>query len=183
MFEQFRFRAEGVNAEVHRVRTVKETLGFILGFLQKEGVADLPGSYAVWADCGLFRGIDLRPLREIDGLKFEFDRETAAGAKIGISQADWCLADTGTVVQDSTAIGQRLVSSLTAIHIAIAATSSILPDLPTLLEKIDPEKSGYIAMITGPSRTADIERVLTIGVHGPERLLIVFCDELGGEAA
>jgi L-lactate dehydrogenase complex protein LldG len=35
-------------------------------------------------------------------------------------------------------------------------------------------------MITGPSRTADIERVLTIGVHGPERLVIVFVDELGG---
>jgi L-lactate dehydrogenase complex protein LldG len=35
-------------------------------------------------------------------------------------------------------------------------------------------------MITGPSRTADIERVLTIGVHGPERLVIIFVDELGG---
>jgi L-lactate dehydrogenase complex protein LldG len=39
---------------------------------------------------------------------------------------------------------------------------------------------GYIAFITGPSRTADIERVLTIGVHGPQRLIIVAVDELGG---
>ena len=42
----------------------------------------------------------------------------------------------------------------------------------------DPKSAHYIAMITGPSRTADIERVLTIGVHGPERLVIVFIDQL-----
>ena len=38
---------------------------------------------------------------------------------------------------------------------------------------------NYIAMITGPSRTADIERVLTIGVHGPKRLIIILVDDLG----
>jgi L-lactate dehydrogenase complex protein LldG len=52
--------------------------------------------------------------------------------------------------------------------------------MPDMLTRINPRESAYIAMITGPSRTADIERVLTIGVHGPERLVIVFCDELGG---
>ena len=43
----------------------------------------------------------------------------------------------------------------------------------------DPNRMGYLSMITGPSRTADIERVLTIGVHGPVRLIIIFVDELG----
>jgi L-lactate dehydrogenase complex protein LldG len=52
--------------------------------------------------------------------------------------------------------------------------------MPTLLTRLRPEVSGYIAMITGPSRTADIERVLTIGVHGPDRLIIVCVDELEG---
>jgi hypothetical protein len=52
--------------------------------------------------------------------------------------------------------------------------------MPTLLGKVHPEDCAYLAMITGPSRTADIERVLTIGVHGPERLVIVFVDEMGG---
>ena len=63
---------------------------------------------------------------------------------------------------------------------ALIATDRVLADLPALLTKVNPHKSGYIAMITGPSRTADIERVLTIGVHGPERLIIVFVDEPGG---
>jgi L-lactate dehydrogenase complex protein LldG len=66
------------------------------------------------------------------------------------------------------------------MHIALVATDGLLADLPSLLTKINPKECGYISMITGPSRTADIERVLTIGVHGPERLIIIFVDELGG---
>ena len=177
MYEQFKTRAEGVSAEVHRFATKDAAQEFLIPFLEQEGVADTPGSYAVWAVCPFLIGLDLK----IPGLKFEVTRELSADARFGISQVSWALADTGTLVQDSTAIEQRLVSSLPTIHIALVPTSGILPDMPTLLTRIHPKDSGYIAMITGPSRTADIERVLTIGVHGPERLVIIFVDELGGD--
>jgi len=180
MYDQFKVRAEGVSAEVYRFVTRSEALDFITGFLEKEGVADRHGCYALWAACPFMEGIDRRPLQEIAGLKFEVTQEMAAVAKIGISQLDWALADTGTLAGDSSAIDGRLVSTLTDIHVALVPTSGILPDMPTLLTRLHPDASGYIAMITGPSRTADIERVLTIGVHGPSRLVIVFCDELGG---
>lgn len=180
MYEQFKAKAEGVSAVVHRYGTKSDAVDFIASFLKHEGVADAPQSYALWADSPFLDGIDRQALREIDGLKFEVTRELAAEAKIGISQMEWALADTGTLVQDSSAIEQRLVSSLTSIHIALVPTSGLLPDMPTLLTRIHPDDSAYIAMITGASRTADIERVLTIGVHGPERLIIVFVDELGG---
>ena len=107
--------------------------------------------------------------------------ELAAEARFGISQMEWALADTGSLAQNSTAIEQRLVSSLPSIHIALVPTNGILPDMPTLLSRVKPKDCAYLAMITGPSRTADIERVLTIGVHGPDRLVIVFVDELGGD--
>ena len=119
-------------------------------------------------------------LEGVAGVKFEVSREAAAAARFGVSQMDWALADTGTLVQDATAIDKRLVSTLPTIHIAFLPVASILADMPTWLAAIRPEELGYIAMITGPSRTADIERVLTIGVHGPERLVIVAIDDLGG---
>ncbi len=180
MYEQFKVRAEGVSAEVYRFGTKAAALGFVVQFLVREGVGDAPGSYALWADCPFLDGVDRKELSGVAGLKFEVTRALAADARFGISQLEWALADTGTLVQDSTAIEQRLVSSLAAIHIALVPTAGLLADLPTLLTRISPRKSAYIAMITGASRTADIERVLTIGVHGPERLIIVFVDELGG---
>lgn len=180
MYQQFKTRAEGVSAEVYRFITKDAALDFILQFLQNEGLADEPHACALWADCSFLKGINRQPLEKIAGLKFEITRELAADARFGISQMEWALADTGSLAQNSTAIEQRLVSSLATIHIALVPTSGILPDMPALLSRVNPKECAYLAMITGPSRTADIERVLTIGVHGPERLVIVFVDELGG---
>jgi L-lactate utilization protein LutC len=108
------------------------------------------------------------------------DRTIAKEAHDGVTSNDYGLANTGSLVGDQTDIMQRLASSLSWIHIAIVATGNILADMPSLMTKMTPKESGYIAFITGPSRTADIERVLTIGVHGPERLVIVAVDEMGG---
>ncbi len=181
MFDQFKAKAESVSAEVYRFQDCAAALNFVIRFLQNEGLTDEPQARALWADGSFLRSLDRQPLEEISGLKFEVTRQLAAEAKFGISQMEWALADTGSLVQNSTAIEQRLVSSLPSIHIALVPTSGILPDMPTLLSKLHPKDSAYIAMITGPSRTADIERVLTIGVHGPERLVIVFIDELEGK--
>jgi L-lactate dehydrogenase complex protein LldG len=87
----------------------------------------------------------------------------------------------GTMAQDSTKVAQRLASALPWIHIALLGTNNIVADIPALMTQMHPNKSNYIALISGPSKTADIERVLAIGVHGPERVLIVCVDELGGK--
>ncbi len=182
LYQQFKTRAEAVSAEVYRFETRDETLVWLIAFLKGEGMADTPHKAALWAECSFLDGVDRRELQAIAGLTFEVTRELAASARFGISQMEWALADTGSLVQNSTAIEQRLVSSLSTIHIALVPTRGILSDMPTLLSRVSPKENAYIAMITGPSRTADIERVLTIGVHGPERLVIIFVDELGGIA-
>jgi L-lactate dehydrogenase complex protein LldG len=180
LYEQFKVRAEGVSAEVNRYASKKEALDYLIGFLRKEGLADTPEASALWAAGSFLDGVERNQLAAIAGLKFEVTRDSAAAARFGISQMEWALADTGSLAQNSTALEQRLVSSLSTIHIALVPTSGILPDMPTLLQKVHPRDCAYLALITGPSRTADIERVLTIGVHGPERLIIIFVDELGG---
>ncbi len=181
MFETFKARAEAAgNTAVHRVATKTEALDFIVELLKKEEVHDVEGSRAVWADSPILTGVDTKALESrVPGMKVGVTLEMAKSAKIGITQMDWGIADTGTMAQDSTKADQRMASALPWIHLAIVGTNSIVADMAALMTKMHPGKSAYIALITGPSKTADIERVLAIGVHGPERVVIVCVDELG----
>jgi len=180
LFDTFKARAEAVSAEVHRFATKAEALDFILAFLRQENAADIPQSRVVWANGSLLDGVDLGQLAaQTPGLTFNVTRDAAETSKIGISQVECAISDTGTLVTDAAPVERRLVSALPLIHVAVVATDTIQPDMAAALVRVHPGQCGYISMITGPSRTADIERVLTIGVHGPSRLVIVFVDELG----
>jgi len=177
-FEAFKNRAEAVSAEVHRFTGKEEALTFILDFLKEAGVSDAPQCGAVWA-AGTFLDESRKDSlsAKVPGLIFEVTKECSAASKVGISQVDWAIAGTGTLVQDATGVEKRLVSTLPPIHIALIGADRILEDMGGVLERLRPDQINYISFITGPSRTADIERVLTIGVHGPERLIVVVVDE------
>jgi L-lactate dehydrogenase complex protein LldG len=176
-FEAFKTRAEAVSAEVHRFTGKEEALAFILAFLKEAGVSDAPECGAVWSAGPFLEGARSEELRaKVPGLTFEVTREGSAAAKVGISQMDWAIAGTGTLVQDATGVEKRLVSTLPPIHVALIGADRILEDMGGVLERLRPDQLNYISFITGPSRTADIERVLTIGVHGPGRLIIVVVD-------
>jgi L-lactate dehydrogenase complex protein LldG len=179
IIESFKARAEAVSAKVERVANKELALELVVRLLHNEGVEDQPRSRAVWAASPMVNASDQKKLAaSVPGLKFEVTLDLAADAKVGISQMDWALANTGTLVQSADEVDKRLVSTLPLLHIALVSTRAILPDLPSVLTRVDPMKSAYLSFITGPSRTADIERVLTIGVHGPERLIIVLVDDL-----
>jgi L-lactate dehydrogenase complex protein LldG len=178
LFDTFKTRAEAVSAEVHRFATKAEALDFILAFLRDYDPAT--PSRAVWVNGTLLDGMDLERLAaQAPGLTFEVTRDAAEAAAIGISQVEFAISDTGTLVTDAAPVERRLASTLPVVHVAVVGTDTIQPDMASALARIHPSQCGYISMITGPSRTADIERVLTIGVHGPSRLVIVFVDELG----
>ena len=177
VFETFKLRAEAVSAEVHRFPHKDEALAFILNYLSDAGVRNVPQAYAVWASCPFLDGLDQTQISvKVPGLIFDVNRDFSALAKVGISQLDWAIANTGSLIQDAAPVDQRLVSTLPLIHIALVRSDRLVPDLAAALNKIRPEQTNYISFITGPSRTADIERVLTIGVHGPEKLIIIFYD-------
>jgi len=172
-------RAEAVSAQVHRVATKALAMELIVRQLLQEGVSAQPHCGAVWAASPMIGAAEKAKMEgAVQGLRFDVTRDLAADAKVGISQMDWALANTGTLVQTADEVDKRLVSTLPLLHIAIVSTAALLPDLASVLTRVDPRNSAYLSFITGPSRTADIERVLTIGVHGPERLIIVMVDDL-----
>ena len=178
-FEAFKTRAEAVSAEVHRFTGKEEALAFVLGFLKDEGVSDAPQCGAVWAADTFLDGVAKDDLKvKVPGMTFDVTKDASAASKVGISQVDWAIAGTGTLVQDAAAVDKRLVSTLPPIHLAVIGTERILADMGSVFQRLHPGQSNYISFITGPSRTADIERVLTIGVHGPGRLIIVAVDQL-----
>jgi L-lactate dehydrogenase complex protein LldG len=182
VFEAFRTRAQAVSAEVHRAPDGAQALALVLAVLGREGVGEAPGERAVWCD-GPILGphVDRGALaRRFPGLSFEVTRERAASSRVGITEFQWGLAATGTLAQDATDPRLRLASMLPETHVALFPTARLLPDLDALLREVDPTRARYLACVTGPSRTADIERVLTIGVHGPRKLVVIAVDgEIG----
>ena len=95
--------------------------------------------------------------------------------EVGITTAQAAIAETGTIVLDSSRERNRLVSVVPPVHIAIVAASRIYATLADVLAMLQSGKelSPAITFITGPSRTADIELTLTIGVHGPQELYVI----------
>jgi len=98
----------------------------------------------------------------------------------GLTAADWAIAETGTLVVNSALEDLRIATMLSETHVAFLPKSAIYPDLDSLADQIDAiikDSPSYLAFISGPSRTADIERVLSIGVHGPKELHILLLED------
>lgn len=106
-------------------------------------------------------------------------KEACAGADIGITSADYALAATGSFVMLASANEARLVSLLPPCHIAIFPRSRILANLDELLSVLPrpADQTSSMVLITGPSRTADIEQILVRGVHGPGEIYAVIVDQ------
>jgi L-lactate dehydrogenase complex protein LldG len=177
LFDEFEMRAKAVSAEVFHVKTAAEAQEALLNLAKftnaKKVVAvDSPLQKAAGINDAL-RGIGIEVITDPCGIA-----EHAETADIGISGAEFGVAENGSILTDCYAIESRLVSALTPIHVAFLNSRNILKGMEEALATIAKVfDRGYLTFITGPSRTADIERVLTIGVHGPGRLIIIAIDE------
>jgi L-lactate dehydrogenase complex protein LldG len=93
--------------------------------------------------------------------------------EVGVSRAVYGLADTGSVVLAAGPDEPRARSLLPPVHVTLLDANRILPGLPELFAALDGELPSALAIVTGPSRSADIEQRLVIGVHGPGEVHIV----------
>jgi L-lactate utilization protein LutC len=91
----------------------------------------------------------------------------------GVSRALYGLADTGSVVLAASRDEPRARSLLPFVHVSLLAEDRILPGLAELFEALAGELPSALAIVTGPSRSADIEQELVVGVHGPGEVHVV----------
>jgi len=91
----------------------------------------------------------------------------------GITDVDYAVAETGSLVERATAGHGRSLSLVPALHIAVVEASRIVPDLVDLFAALTRDGMGSaVTLITGPSKTSDIEMNLVIGVHGPMQVQV-----------
>jgi L-lactate utilization protein LutC len=91
----------------------------------------------------------------------------------GVSTALFGLADTGSVVLAASPDEPRARSLLPSVHVSLLAEDRILPGLAELFEAVGDDLPSALAIVTGPSRSADIEQHLVVGVHGPGEVHVV----------
>ena len=184
LFPEFEMRAKAVSGEVFRVPDAAEARETLIRLMDGVGAKK-----AVVVESPLQEAAGItEALRSLGVTVYTEPADIAAHAEtadIGISGVEFGIAETGSVFQDGGAIATRLVTILPPLHVVFMPSANIVPRITEAFDIISQSfDRGYVGFITGPSRTADIERVLTIGVHGPSRFAIIAVDETpkGGEA-
>jgi L-lactate dehydrogenase complex protein LldG len=130
-------------------------------------------------------GREVKPdIPELVGFAREYLREKFCRADIGITGANVVAAETGTLFIIENEGNARFVSNAPPVHICITGIEKIVPTLEDafkVVQVLPPYATGvlmsaYVSMITSPSRTADIEKTLVYGAHGPKELHVIFLD-------
>ncbi|MFP6616414.1 MAG: lactate utilization protein [Candidatus Hydrogenedentota bacterium] len=176
MLDTYKEHLESLRGHFHRASSMERATDIILSIVRETNAdcvatAHLPESLQtlIAGQCAEY-GIELlaEPYSYEGGLQNTIDR-----AQVGISGADFAIAQTSTLVEITTNDDCRLVSSLPRTHIGIVYEDDFvdsLEDASPVLRKAFAlhDKNCVASFISGPSRTGDIELRLTLGVHGPE---------------
>ena len=127
---------------------------------------------------------DLLAALDAAGVPWRLPRNAADArdAPLGLSLARLAVAETGSVLLAEPTLADRAIGMLSLTHVVLCPTAALVPTLAdaaaALRANATQPGGGYATLVTGPSRTADIERVLTVGVQGPGRVVVLFVDDL-----
>ena len=109
------------------------------------------------------------------------DENSFLGLNIGVTGCELLIAHLGSVIISSAQISGRRLNVFPETHIVVACQSQLTDYLDSALEKLQNkyknELPSLITNITGPSRTADIEKTLVMGMHGPKTLIVIISEE------
>lgn len=138
-------------------------------------LASVPSGEVYVEDAPLLRRL-LENSREQRAVRWSNEGPPGESSQATITRAECLVASTGSILIASSAAG-RGASVVAPVHIVIASEAQIAPDLASALaqatERGLPERNSALFLITGSSRTADIEKILVLGAHGPRRLVVI----------
>lgn len=182
LFTRFQQRLSSAGGESHQVAHLAEAAAIIAAHpaLSSAEIVVPPnfGQYPQWGA--------MLPLLSSKGITIREAGSPAsvADAPAGLSGAELAIAETGSVLIAENTLEARVVSMLTLAHFVLVGEDRLVPmldDAAGILQQLaraGSDQRHYMSFVTGPSRTADIERTLTIGVQGPKTLcVIVVADE------
>jgi L-lactate utilization protein LutC len=160
---------EKLAGKTHRASSPADARAYVAGLIGERSAVASNAPFL--RECGI---TDLPTVRSGFTSSEEL-RAVSADAEFGITSADYALADTGTLVLFSSPQEARMVSLLPPVHIAVVPREKILTGLDELLAQgpLPAGRSSSMLLITGPSRTADIEQILVRGVHGPGEIHVI----------
>lgn len=161
---RFRHALEALGGTVTEAAGPEEARAAVDGIVA--GRESVVSPHPFLASCGL-SGISYTTPEEL--------RNACASAVVGITSAYCLLAETGTIVLRATPEEPRLLSLLPPVHIAVVPRERLLTNLDEMLSMIPRpvDDSSAMVLVTGPSRTGDIEQFLVRGVHGPGEVHVV----------
>ena len=160
-------RAGNLDAALDRLGDVLEQIGVERAIVNDQSPLNTVDLSARWP------GVDWRVA---GGAPEEF-RSFGSHADIGISTAEVGLAETGTVAVQSGSGLSRLTALLPPVHVVFVPASCLTADIFTWTAARDGELPAALTLISGPSKTGDIEQTLTTGVHGPKRFIAILYDD------
>jgi L-lactate utilization protein LutC len=173
---RFREALEAAHGEVRAVETLDEALAEVAELLEEIGaevvVVDSEAPLERLSP-GVGRHVERVSAHYADP---EAWRALCARADAGITSAEALLAETGSLVVSSGPGRSRLASLLPPVHIAVVPAARMTTDLFTWLESRPGGWPANTVLISGPSKTGDIEQTLSVGVHGPKRLVAILYD-------
>jgi L-lactate dehydrogenase complex protein LldG len=186
LVKTFQKECERLKVKVHAVPSVEEARDVLTAILKEERIEQIMR----W-DSPTLNLLDMDSLLEDMGIReFRMGQppsfKSADKISLGISGADYALADTGTLVLKSRIGQERVPSLLPQTHVAIIESDHILEGLDDLMVRLEHdlkqtgELGSCMTLISGPSKTADIEMYLVHGIHGPSDVRIILISSTEG---
>jgi L-lactate utilization protein LutC len=178
--ERFTSYVEPLGVTVGRAETSEEATVLITDVARELGVTEaITSSELIGPAPGLIASLAAVGLSCIPPQRVDDTRDKP----LGLSFATLAVAETGSVMLAELSLADRAVGLLTIANIVVVRTRDMVPSLAeaaSAMRDVALRSNGsrYGSFVTGPSRTADIEMSLTVGVQGPARLYVLFIDDL-----